>query len=102
MDQGRRARTLARELHQPHGAERRPDGGDGQRGPGARGARAAGCGCVAVPGGAVREHERADADAGGEDRRGYGGVKRQTVRYGWTSTLENCICASLEARCMII
>ncbi len=64
-----RDRGLARHLHLPHGSRRRPDGGDRQSGPGARCRRSARRRCLAVPDGAVRQHQFPDPDDRRENRR---------------------------------
>ncbi len=64
-----RDRRVARHLHLPHGRRRRSDGGDRQSGPGARGRRSARRRRLAVPGGAVRQHQLSDPDDRRKDRR---------------------------------
>ena len=60
---------MARHLHLPHGRRGRPDGGDRQTGPGARGRGLARRRRVVVPGGAVRQRQFPDPDDRRKDQR---------------------------------
>ncbi len=64
-----RDRGVARHLHLPHGCRGRPDGGDRQSGPGARGRGPARRRRLAVPRRAMRQHQFPDPDDRRKDRR---------------------------------